>query len=236
MVTNPIISLAGCVVTLREAAAAVQRGGGGGTAKAAGVRRRAQRCVCVRAFLRAVVGRVVMSVVLRCFFCRCGFAIIPYTLLSAFGDVDVEVSMQLSSFSIFFLIGLLINAHIFFSMHKLSHFFSSHSTLTLTHMLISYPPLLIVQRAQAVALLLLLPHTHSHTHAHLLPPSPYRSACTSCRTSSLITPHSLSHTCSSLTPLSLSFSVHKLSHFFDVVHGTRHDFFMSEYRALYMLR
>ncbi len=27
--------------------------------------------------------------------------------------------------------------------------------------------------------------------------------------------------------------VHKLAHFFDVVHGTRHDFFMSEYRALY---
>ena len=25
--------------------------------------------------------------------------------------------------------------------------------------------------------------------------------------------------------------VHKLAHFFDVVHGTRHDFFMSEYRA-----
>ena len=27
--------------------------------------------------------------------------------------------------------------------------------------------------------------------------------------------------------------VHKLAHFFDAVHGTRHDFFMSEYRALY---
>ena len=25
--------------------------------------------------------------------------------------------------------------------------------------------------------------------------------------------------------------VHKLAHFFDVVHGTRHDFYMSEYRA-----
>ena len=30
--------------------------------------------------------------------------------------------------------------------------------------------------------------------------------------------------------------VHKLAHFFDVVHGTRHDFFMSEYRANYHLR
>ena len=30
--------------------------------------------------------------------------------------------------------------------------------------------------------------------------------------------------------------VHKLAHFFDVVHGTRHDFFMSEYRAHYALR
>ena len=29
--------------------------------------------------------------------------------------------------------------------------------------------------------------------------------------------------------------VHKLAHFFDVVHGTRHDFFTTEYRALYML-
>lgn len=29
--------------------------------------------------------------------------------------------------------------------------------------------------------------------------------------------------------------VHKLAHFFDVVHGTRHDFFMSEYRANYDL-
>ena len=27
--------------------------------------------------------------------------------------------------------------------------------------------------------------------------------------------------------------VHKLAHFFDVVHGTRHDFFMDEYRAHY---
>ena len=25
--------------------------------------------------------------------------------------------------------------------------------------------------------------------------------------------------------------VHKLAHFFDVVHGTRHDFFMDEYRS-----
>jgi hypothetical protein len=25
--------------------------------------------------------------------------------------------------------------------------------------------------------------------------------------------------------------VHKLAHFFDVVHGTRHDFYMTEYRA-----
>ena len=30
--------------------------------------------------------------------------------------------------------------------------------------------------------------------------------------------------------------VHKLAHFFDVVHGTRHDFFMSEYRANYDLQ
>lgn len=29
--------------------------------------------------------------------------------------------------------------------------------------------------------------------------------------------------------------VHKIAHFFDVVHGTRHDFFMTEYRALYIL-
>ena len=28
--------------------------------------------------------------------------------------------------------------------------------------------------------------------------------------------------------------VHKLAHFFDVVHGTRHEFFMDEYRALVM--
>ena len=31
-------------------------------------------------------------------------------------------------------------------------------------------------------------------------------------------------------------AVHKLAHFFDVVHGTRHDFFMSEYRANYDLQ
>ena len=30
--------------------------------------------------------------------------------------------------------------------------------------------------------------------------------------------------------------VHKLAHFFDVVHGTRHDFFMTEYRANYALQ
>ena len=30
--------------------------------------------------------------------------------------------------------------------------------------------------------------------------------------------------------------VHKLAHFFDVVHGTRHDFFMAEYRAVYMAK
>ena len=30
--------------------------------------------------------------------------------------------------------------------------------------------------------------------------------------------------------------VHKLAHFFDVVHGTRHDFFMSEYRANHQLK
>jgi len=30
--------------------------------------------------------------------------------------------------------------------------------------------------------------------------------------------------------------VHKLAHFFDVVHGTRHDFYMTEYRANYELK
>ena len=30
--------------------------------------------------------------------------------------------------------------------------------------------------------------------------------------------------------------VHKLAHFFDVVHGTRHDFFMDEYRANYTMQ
>eukprot|EP00966_Prymnesium_polylepis_P307955 7116976-Prymnesium_polylepis.1 len=30
--------------------------------------------------------------------------------------------------------------------------------------------------------------------------------------------------------------IHKLAHFFDVVHGTRHDFYMTEYRANYDLR
>ena len=30
--------------------------------------------------------------------------------------------------------------------------------------------------------------------------------------------------------------VHKLAHFFDVVHGTRHDFYMTEYRANHDLR
>ena len=30
--------------------------------------------------------------------------------------------------------------------------------------------------------------------------------------------------------------VHKLAHFFDVVHGSRHDFFMTEYRCNYVLR
>jgi hypothetical protein len=29
--------------------------------------------------------------------------------------------------------------------------------------------------------------------------------------------------------------IHKLGHFFDVVHGSRHDFFMTEYRATFML-
>ncbi len=29
--------------------------------------------------------------------------------------------------------------------------------------------------------------------------------------------------------------VHKLAHFFDVVHGTRHEFFMDEYRCMVML-
>lgn len=28
--------------------------------------------------------------------------------------------------------------------------------------------------------------------------------------------------------------VHKLAHFFDVFHGTRHDFFSNEYRAIFM--
>ena len=30
--------------------------------------------------------------------------------------------------------------------------------------------------------------------------------------------------------------LHKLAHFFDVVHGSRHNFFMSEYRALYIMK
>lgn len=30
--------------------------------------------------------------------------------------------------------------------------------------------------------------------------------------------------------------IHKLAHFFDVVHGTRHDFYMTEYRANYHLQ
>ena len=30
--------------------------------------------------------------------------------------------------------------------------------------------------------------------------------------------------------------VHKLAHFFDVVHGTRHDFFMDEYRATFTVQ
>ena len=29
--------------------------------------------------------------------------------------------------------------------------------------------------------------------------------------------------------------IHKLAHFFDVVHGSRHDFFMTEYRCNYHL-
>lgn len=29
--------------------------------------------------------------------------------------------------------------------------------------------------------------------------------------------------------------VHKLAHFFDIVHGTRHDFFMTEYRINFAL-
>jgi hypothetical protein len=29
--------------------------------------------------------------------------------------------------------------------------------------------------------------------------------------------------------------IHKLAHFFDVVHGSRHNFFMTEYRAMFMM-
>ena len=28
--------------------------------------------------------------------------------------------------------------------------------------------------------------------------------------------------------------IHKLAHFFDIVHGSRHNFFMTEYRAMFM--
>ena len=30
--------------------------------------------------------------------------------------------------------------------------------------------------------------------------------------------------------------IHKLAHFFDIVHGSRHNFFMTEYRSLYMMQ
>lgn len=30
--------------------------------------------------------------------------------------------------------------------------------------------------------------------------------------------------------------IHKLAHFFDIVHGTRHDFFMTEYRCVFMMK